>query len=126
MNKLRTLCAVLLALPLVVFGANYFLELFELEQPGASAGERLLISMRDGGLMGPIAVSHVLVGLMMLVPRLRFMGGLLQLPISLGIVAFHVTMMPAGLGLALLLLALNLGVLSERSRLLKLIAPGST
>lgn len=126
MKKLRIVCAVLLALPLIVFGGNFFAELFPVDRTGESAGERLLSAMCDGGLMGAIAASHVLVGAMLLVPRLRFLGALLQLPITLGIVAFHASMMPAGLGVALVLLVLNLGVLSERSRILKLIAPGST
>ena len=60
-----------------------------------------------------IALSHVAVGLMLLLPSTRFTGGLLQLPISLGIVAFHAEMHPAGLGPGVVMLVLNLVVLLD-------------
>ncbi|MEM7309576.1 MAG: hypothetical protein AAF682_23070 [Planctomycetota bacterium] len=121
MKKIRTSCAVLLALPLIVFGGNYFVQLFALPDAGESAGEQLLQSMRDGGLMTFIAASHVAVGFLLLVPRLRFAGALLQLPISLGIVAFHGSMLPEGLGVAIFLLVLNLGALADAKRIARLL-----
>ena len=107
----------LLAIPLIVFGGNYFVHLFELPPGGDTDGEKLLQSMRDGGLMHAIAASHVLIGLMLLLPRTRFAGALLQLPMSLGILAFHFTMLPAGLGPAVVMLILNVGILADGSRL---------
>ena len=55
MNRARIICAVLLAIPLIVFGGNYFVHVFDLPPGGASPGETLLQSMRDGGLMHAIA-----------------------------------------------------------------------
>jgi hypothetical protein len=119
MNKLRSGAAFLLAIPLVVFGGGHFLGWIELPP-----GERLLQAMRDGGLMGVIAASHVLVGVMLILPRTRFLGALVQLPMTLGIVAFHATMLPAGLPVALVLLALNLVALDPaRVRMLLVEAP---
>ena len=86
-------------------------------EPGESAGEQMLQAMRDGGLMVPVAASHVVIGVMLLVARLRFTGALLQFPMSLGIVAFHATMLPAGLAVALVMLALNVGVLADPAKL---------
>src|SRR5688500_16591806 len=111
MSKLRLGCALLLALPLVVFGSNYFLRFFALPAGDGSAGANLLQAMRDGGLMSAIALSHVLAGILLSMPRTRFAGALLQLPMSLGIVAFHATMLPEGLVMAIPMLLLNLGVL---------------
>jgi len=116
MNKIRLISAVLLALPLIVFGSNYFLHLMPLPPGDGSPGAQLLEAMRTGGLMAPLAFSHVLVGVLLGVPRTRFVGALLQLPITLGIVAFHATLLPAGLGMGLVLLLLNLGALAEPSR----------
>ena len=59
MNILRTVSAVLLAIPLIVFGGNYFLHLFPLPPGDGAVGDQLLQAMRDGGLMAPIAFSHV-------------------------------------------------------------------
>ena len=90
MNKVRAVSAILLAIPLIIFGGNYFVLLFELPPGGESSGEQLLQAMRDGGLMGPIALSHVVAGVLLLVPRSQFLGGLLQLPMSIGMVSFVV------------------------------------
>ena len=122
MAKARLICAVLLALPLVIFGGNYFVGLFEVPPPpNESSGTVLLQSMRAGGLMMPIAASHVLIGVMLLVPRVRFAGAVLQLPISLGILAFHITMLPEGNAMAAVMLLLNLVVLSDRQRVAALL-----
>jgi hypothetical protein len=120
MQKLRLVCAVLLALPLVVFGSNYFLHLFPLPQSD-DVGSRLLQAMRDGGLMSMVAFSHVVAGVLLLVPRTRFLGALLQLPMTIGIVAFHLTMQPAGLAMGAILLLLNLGALADPPRVRALV-----
>jgi putative oxidoreductase len=121
MNILRLVSAVLLALPLLVFGGNYFIHLFPMPPGDGSAGDQLLQAMRKGGLMAAIAFSHVLVGVLLLIPRTRFLGGLLQLPMSIGMVAFHVTMLPAGLVTAVPLLLFNVGVVADWRRLHSLV-----
>ena len=120
MSKLRIVCAVLLALPLILFGGNHFVQAFELPPGAGGAGEDLLQALRDGGLMTWIAASHVVIGLGLLVPRTRFAAGLLQLPISLGIVAFHATMLPEGNGIAIVMLVLNLALLFEPLKIYRL------
>ena len=122
MNKLRLASAWLLALPLIVFGGNAFAQLFEMPESEPSPGVDLLQAMHDGGLMTAIAASHVLIGLMLLLPRSRFAAGLLQLPLSIGMVAFHATMLPEGLAMAGVLLALNLLVIADGARLRSLFA----
>ncbi|HKQ67805.1 MAG TPA: hypothetical protein VJT73_00625 [Polyangiaceae bacterium] len=107
----------MLALPLLIFGSNYFFHIFPLPTGDANEGQRLLQAMRDGGLMTAVAFSHVVAGVMLVVPRTRFAGALLQLPMSLGITAFHVTMLPSGLVMAVPMLLLNLGALVDRVRL---------
>jgi putative oxidoreductase len=117
MNKLRAVCAVLLAIPLLVFGGNYFIHLFPMPPGDGSTGTRFLQMMRDGGLMSAIAFSHVVVGSLLMVPSTRFLGAILQLPISIGIVSFHFTMQPTGLAMGSVLLLLNLVVLADLPRL---------
>jgi hypothetical protein len=120
MKILRLVCSVLLGLPLLIFGANYFLHLFPLPAD-PSPGGQLLQAMRDGGLMSFVAFSHVVAAVLILVPRTRFLGGLLQLPMTLGIASFHLSMSHAGIPMAAILLFLNLGVVFDRSRLIALV-----
>ncbi len=123
MSKARLVAAILLALPLLLFGAGYFLPFEPSGEPPVAnpAGLEFLESMRKGGLMAPVAASHVLVGLLLLVSRTRFLAALLQLPMSLGILAFHLSMMPEGNAVAFAMLALNLVVLADRSRFRRLL-----
>ena len=107
----------LLALPLFVFGVNHFVGVFELPEAPDSAGGALLQSMHDGGLMAAVAASHVVIALLLFAPRTRFAGAVLQLPMSLGILAFHYTMLPDGLIVAGVMLALNLLAMADRDRL---------
>ena len=72
--------------------------------------------------MAAIAASHVAIGFMLLIPRLRFATGLLQLPMSIGIFAFHATMLPAGLPPAIVMIALNAVVIADSERLGALLA----
>ena len=76
--------------------------------------------IRDEGLMDWLAVGHLVLGLMLLIPRTRFAAGILQLPITLGIVAFNFTMFPKGVPLALGMLALNLAVAANPRALSRL------
>ncbi len=116
MQGLRVVAAVLLAVPLAVFGGDHFLGLLPVPELPPSPGAELLVAMREGGLMTPIAVSHLLVALFLLLPTTRFLAGLLQLPMSAGMLAFHFTMMPEGLWLAVVLAALNLIVVADPTR----------
>ena len=115
-NKLRWIAAILLALPLLIFGGNYFLQFFSLPEGDGSAGSELLVAMRAGGLMAAVAASHVVIGILLLVGKTRFLAGLLQLPMTLGMVAFHATMLSPGLGLVLGFLVLNLIVVADADR----------
>ena len=117
MNKIRVGAAILLAIPLLVFGANFFAKVFDLPMDSSGSGGQLLKLMHEGGLMAYIAASHVVVGLMLVNPKTRMIGALLQLPMSIGIAAFHFTMMREGLVVALVMLGLNLVVLLEPPRL---------
>ena len=121
MKYIKPISAILLALPLIIFGSNYFLHLFPLPPGDGSIGSELLQMLRDGGLMTYVALSHVVIGILLLVPRTRTLGALLQLPITLGMVAFHATMLPAGLGLVLFFLLLNIAVLADKGKVLQLV-----
>ena len=121
MNKIRSISAIILAAPLVVFGANFFVCMFDVPPSDGPGGQDLLQAMRDGGLMSAVAIAHVAAGVMLIVPRTRFLGGLVQLPATIAIVSLRVTMMPEGLPVALAMLALNIGAIADKQRLLRLV-----
>ena len=94
------IAAVLLALPLIAFGGFRFLPGYQLQKSDGSEGRELLTAMNTGGLIYPIAANHLVIGLLLIVPKTRFLAALLQLPLTIGIVCFHATMMPNGIQVA--------------------------
>jgi hypothetical protein len=72
-----------------------------------------------------LAIGHLMLGILLIVPRTRFAAGVVQLPITVGIVAFNVTMFPRGIALAVGMLVVNLGVVLDRRDLRRLLAPAT-
>lgn len=122
MPSLQSVSAVLLSVPLVGSAANHAFGWFKPPMSDGSRGAQMWELIRGGGLMDWLAVGHLLLGVLLLVPRTRFAAGLVQLPITLGIVAFNATMYPRGVPLALGMLVVNLGVVLQPRDLRRLLA----
>lgn len=121
--RIRTACALLLALPLLGSGVNAVVEFAPLPVGTGHVGEELFALLDSSGLAPWLALGHVVLGVLLLIPRWRFAAGLLQLPVTLGIVVFNLVLFPPGIPLALMMLVLNLGVLADRRRLGLLLMP---
>jgi hypothetical protein len=116
---------VILSVPLVGSAANHVFKWAAPPMSDGSRGAQMWELIRDGGLMDWLAVGHLLLGIMLLVPRTRFAAGVMQLPITIGIVAFNVTMFPRGIPLAIGMLVVNLGVVLKPRDLRRLLAPSA-
>lgn len=121
MKRLQLVCALLLSVPLFGSAANHVLELVDPPLDDGSAGFRMWEIIRGDGLMDWLAAGHLVLAILLLVPRTRFAAGFAQLPITVGIVAFNVTMFPSGVPLALGMLAVNLGVVLRPADLRRLV-----
>ena len=125
MRSLQAVSAVLLSVPLIGSAANHAFKWVNPPMSDGSRGAEMWELIRDGGLMDWLAVGHLLLGILLLVPRTRFAAGVMQLPITIGIVAFNVTMFPAGVALASGMLVVNLGVVLAPRDLRRLLAPSA-
>ena len=123
MRSLQAVSAVLLSVPLIGSAANHAFKWVDPPMGDGSRGAQMWELIRDGGLMDWLAVGHLLLGILLVVPRTRFAAGVMQLPITIGIVAFNVTMFPAGVALAIGMLVVNLGVVLKPRDLRRLLAP---
>jgi len=123
MRSLQAVSAVLLSVPLIGSAANHAFKWVNPPMSDGSRGAQMWELIRDGGLMDWLAVGHLLLGILLLVPPTRFAAGVMQLPITIGIVAFNVTMFPAGVALAIGMLVVNLGVVLAPRDLRRLLAP---
>lgn len=72
-------------------------------------------------LMPLIAAIEVIGGLLVLFPKTRTLGAIVILPVMVGIVAHNLTVAPAapGIGIAVVLLAINLWILFDNQHKLK-------
>jgi hypothetical protein len=125
MKHLQAASAVLLSIPLIGSAANHAFGWFKPPMSDGSRGAQMWELIRGGGLMDWLAVGHLLLGILLLVPRTRFAAGVMQLPITLGIVAFNVTMFPRGVPLAIGMLVFNLGVVLRPTDLHTLLTPSA-
>ena len=125
MRHLQAASAILLSVPLIGSAGNHVFTWAKPPMSDGSRGAQMWELIRDGGLMDWLAVGHLLLGILLLVPRTRFAAGVMQLPITVGIVAFNVTMFPAGVALAIAMLVVNLGVVLQPRDLRRLLAPSA-
>ena len=125
MRSMQAVSAVLLSVPLIGSAANHAFKWVNPPMSDGSRGAEMWELIRDGGLMDWLAVGHLLLGILLLVPRTRFAAGVMQLPITVGIVAFNVTMFPSGIALAIGMLVVNLGVVLAPRDLRRLLAPSA-
>jgi hypothetical protein len=125
MQRLQAFCALLLSVPLIGSAANHVFKWVKPPMSDGSRGAQMWELIRDGGLMDWLAVGHLLLGILLLVPRTRFAAGMMQLPITIGIVAFNATMFPRGVALAIGMLVVNLCVVLQPRDLRRLLAPSA-
>ena len=125
MRRLQAFSAILLSVPLIGSAANHVFKWVKPPMSDGSRGAQMWELIRDGGLMDWLAVGHLLLGILLLVPRTRFAAGMMQLPITIGIVAFNATMFPRGVALAIGMLVVNLCVVLQPRDLRRLLAPSA-
>ena len=124
-RRVQTASAALLAFPLIGAAANHAFSWVSPPMSDGSRGAQAWTLIREGGLMDWLAVGHLVLGVLLLVPRTRFAAGVMQLPVTAGIVAFNVAMFPRGIPLALAMLVVNLGVVAQPKDLRRLFAPAA-
>ena len=125
MRRLQAFSAILLSVPLIGSAANHVFKWVKPPMSDGSRGAQMWELIRDGGLMDWLAVGHLLLGILLLVPRTRFAAGMMQLPITIGIVVFNATMFPRGVALAIGMLVVNLCVVLQPRDLRRLLAPSA-
>lgn len=109
-RHLPTVARILMGLMFFVFGLNGFLQFIpspkEAMPEGAVAFAGAL--MKTGYMMQLVAGTQLLVGVMLLLNRFVPLALALLAPIIVGIVTFHMFLAPSGMGVAVVVLVLEL------------------
>jgi putative oxidoreductase len=107
-SKILTVLCALFGLTMIVFGLNKLVSFMPM--PELTAEQKTLFSAFGTiiWLMPLIAITEIIGGLLVAIPRTRALGAIVIFPVMIGILIHHLTVDPAGIAIPLVLLAINL------------------
>ena len=88
-QQIETITSWLLGILLLIFGLNKFLGFIPVEPPADPTAQQFMGTMFGSYLFVVVALAEIIGGVFLFIPRLRFAGWLLLLPVVFNIVAFH-------------------------------------
>ena len=89
-NTIQNISIWLLAILMVVFGLNKFFGFIPVEPPADPTAQSFMGAMFTTYLFVVVAIAEIVGGILLIVPKTRFLSWLLLLPIIFNIVAFHI------------------------------------
>lgn len=114
MNAIRRYAPIaarlVLGLVFTTFGLNFFLHFLPMPPPPPQALKAIGGLVGVGYLMPLVHAIELVAGVLLLTGRFVPLALTLLAPIIVNIVAFHATLAPSGLGLGVLVLALEIGL----------------
>ncbi|MES1166032.1 MAG: DoxX family membrane protein [Verrucomicrobiota bacterium] len=114
MNAIRrhvpTAARLVLGLVFTTFGLNFFLHFLPMPPPPPRALVAMSGLMANGHLMPLAHATELVAGVLLLTGLFVPLALTLLAPLIVNIVAFHLAFAPSGLGLAVLVLALEIGL----------------
>jgi putative oxidoreductase len=110
MTRIIPIARILLGLVFVTFSLNYFFPFLPAQDPPPANALPFIGAFVGAGYMTLIKVIELTAGILLLSNRFVPLAATLLAPIIVGITAFHVLLVPAGIGLALGIVVLELVV----------------
>jgi hypothetical protein len=110
MSRITTVLRILLGLGFVVFATNYFIPFLPAQDPPPDAALPFLGAFAGSGFLTLVKAIELGAGVLLLSNRFVPLALALLAPIVVGIVAFHALLAPAGMGIAIVFLALELAL----------------
>lgn len=124
MKILKTIIFSLFALMFINAGLNKFLNYMPMPTDLPEDAQKAFAAFASiPWLMPLVGAIEVIGGLLVLFPKTRTLGAIVILPVMVGIVAHNLTVAPAaaGIGIAVVLLAINLWILFDNKHKLNAI-----
>jgi putative oxidoreductase len=106
-SLINRIARILLAIMLLVFGANKFFHFMEMPAPPEAGGKFLGMLMDAGYVFPTIGVVFIVAGLLLLIGR-NALAVFLVAPIAVNILGYHIQYDMAGIGAGVVLSALLL------------------
>lgn len=89
-NKILVTLSIILALLMLIFGFNKFFGFIAVEPPLDPTAQQFMGAMFSSYLFKVVALAEIIGGALLIIPKTRFIGWLILLPIIFNIMAFHV------------------------------------
>lgn len=89
-NTIQNITNWVLAILMVIFGLNKFFGFIPVEPPADPTAQNFMGAMFTSYLFVVVAIAEILGGILLTIPKTRFLGWLLLLPVIFNIVAFHI------------------------------------
>ena len=113
-QKIMFVLSLLTGLMLINAGLNKFLNYIPVPEDLPENMKRINDAfMEIGWLLPLIGAAEILGGILFIIPKTRALGALVIFPVMVGILLTHIIIMPAGLVMATVLMAINLWVIYE-------------
>jgi putative oxidoreductase len=108
MNKAKLIIRILFGLMLVIFGLNKFLQFMPMPPMPEAAGEFMGALVKSGYLMIIVAIVEVVAGVLLLVNKYQSLALVIVFPVILNAFLFHLFLDLAGIGGAVIAMAMNI------------------
>ena len=107
-NKILTVLCILFGLMMINAGLNKFLNYMPMPEMSEEMAEIMGAYVTIGWIFPLVAIVEIIGGLLIAIPKTRALGAIVILPVMVGILVHHLVLDPSTLGMAFVLLAINL------------------
>jgi uncharacterized membrane protein YphA (DoxX/SURF4 family) len=113
-KKIITIISILFGLLFINSGLNKFFNYMPMPKDMPEQMMKVMQAfMQIGWLLPLVAVAEIVGGILFMIPRFRALGAIVILPVMAGIVLTHIFILPSGLPMAIILLAIEIWVIIE-------------
>jgi putative oxidoreductase len=110
-NKILTVLCILFGLMMINSGLNKFLNYMPMPEMSEEMMQIIGSFMAIKWIFPLVAIIEIVGGALIAIPRTRALGALVILPVMVGIIVHHLVHDLAGIGIALILFAINIWVI---------------
>lgn len=89
-NKIQNIANWALAILMIIFGLNKFFGFIAVEPPSDPTAQKFMGAMFTSYLFVVVALAEIIGGVLLIIPKTKFLGWMLLLPVIFNIVAFHI------------------------------------
>ncbi|MBG47237.1 MAG: DoxX family protein [Pseudozobellia sp.] len=112
-NKVLTVLSILFGLMMINSGLNKFFQYMPMPEMSEEMMQIMGAFMTIKWILPLVAIVEIIAGILFVIPSKRALGAIVILPVMVGIVTHHLVHDIAGVGISLVLFAINIWALVD-------------